>query len=297
MRVTTIMLTSTALYDLDNLREKYAKAQSSVNGRVLERPSEDPQRVVEAMDLSGIKLRLDRARRSGQDAREWLTIAENGVSALIDQIQAAREVAVQSGSPSGLNVDAREGLAQNIEAIRDAMLREMNGQHRDQYIFSGWKTTTKPFDNDGNGGVTYVSGSNGEITRDVAPGLAVAVNVPGDRLLADGDFTKTLSDIAQNLRNGALDQISTTRIVELDKALSNLTTIRSDLGIRQVQIEQYMTYAQESLVQIENRLTEITGADLESAVLKMTEAQNAYQAAVASFAKALPTSLIDYMLR
>ncbi len=42
MRVTNSMLLNQALFDLEGLREKYAKAQAAVNGRALERPSEDP---------------------------------------------------------------------------------------------------------------------------------------------------------------------------------------------------------------------------------------------------------------
>jgi flagellin-like hook-associated protein FlgL len=74
-----------------------------------------------------------------------------------------------------------------------------------------------------------------------------------------------------------------------------LTVQRSDVGVRQNQADQYSEYAQNDLYEIEDRLGKISGGDLESAVLKMTEAQNAYQAALASFAKALPQSLLDYL--
>jgi flagellar hook-associated protein 3 FlgL len=97
------------------------------------------------------------------------------------------------------------------------------------------------------------------------------------------------------LRSGNNTAVFTTKLKELSDELSHLTTVRSGLGVRQNQVEQFQTYAQDTLVTIEQRMTDITGTDMATAVLQMTQAQNAYQAALSSFAKALPTSLLDYM--
>lgn len=296
MRVTNAMLLNRAMYDLDGLRSKYAQAQEAVNGRALTRPSEDPLRVVEAMDLSGAKLRLERAQRSGQDARDWMMVTEFGLTTMIEILQRARELGVQAGGPSAQDPAAQEAIAQQVETMRESLLRQMNERHRDQYLFAGYKTNAKPFAANGTGGATY-SGDSGVITRDVAPGLAVGVNTPGDQLLAVGDFVQSLTDMAADLRAGDTSNISNDRLVEISDALSHLTVLRSDLGARQQQVEQYESFAQDTLIQIEDRLTKISGVDLETAVLKMTEAQTAYQAALASFAKALPVSLLDYMMR
>jgi len=291
------MLMNQSLYDLGRLRQNYAKAQASVNGRVLERPSEDPQRVVEAMDLSGAKLRLERATRSGEDAREWLVAAESSVSNMIDRLQAVFEVTVQAGSPSTQEPESREALARQVEIIRESLMRELNNQHREQYLFAGWKTDTQPFSNGPGGSAAYTVGDNQLIQRDIAPGLSIAVNVPGSKLVTPVDFMKTLTDIAADLRAGRTLDVTGPRAIEVKKALDGLNLIRADLGIRQRQVSQYEEFAQDAVLVLEERLTDLTGGDLETAVLRMTEAQSAYQAALASFAKTLPTSLIDFMLR
>lgn len=296
MRVTNAMLLSQAMYDLNGLRQKYAKAQSAVNGRALERPSDDVQRVVEAMDLSGAKLRLERSQVAGQDAREWMSVVENGLTTMIETLQNAREVAVQGGSPSSRDPDAHQALAKAVLMMRDSLLQQMNGRHRDQYLFGGWRTDAIPFELE-DGGANYVANNSGSLMRDIAPGLSVAINIPGDQLLAQGDMIKTLTDLADDLMNGRTDEVVGDRLKEIDQALGHLTILRSDLGVRQQQVAQYESYALDTLLQIADRMTDITGTDLETAVLQMTEAQTAYQAALASFAKALPTSLLDYMLR
>lgn len=297
MRVTNAMLMSQSLNDLDYLRRKYAKAQAAVNGRVLERPSEDPQRIVEAMDLSGAKLRLERAKRTGEDAKEWLQASESSLAAMGEQMHAAMDIAVQAGGAGGFDAPSREGFAKALEGIRDALMREMNSKHRDQHLFSGWATNVLPFTIDNAGAGTYVAGNSGTIKRDIAPGLSVDVNIPGDRLMAGGNFIKTLSDMASDLRNGDVNTVTTQRLEELKGGFAQVSTLRSELGVRISHVEQYDSFALEGLEQLEGRLSELTGADLEESVLRMTEAQTAYEAALASFAKALPTSLIDYMLK
>lgn len=302
MRVTQSMLVSSSLRDLDLLRQKYKKAQDAVNGRVLERPSDDPQRVVEAMDLSGAKLRFERTQRTGQDSREWLTIAETHMDALIEQLQAARDIAVQAGGPGAITPEAREGLARGIDTIRQAMLREMNARYRDQFLFAGWKTSfepsdpaQQPFTEDPATGAAVYNGTNNEILRDIAPDLPVSINIPGNQLLAAGDFLQSLAQMRDELLAGDSQTVTTTRLTEITAALDNMNRLRSDLGVRYATIEQYENYAEQAILNIEERLSKITGADLEVAVMQMTEAKTSYEAALVSFAKALPTSLLDYL--
>lgn len=297
MRVTNWMLLNSAIYDLAHLKEKYANAQKAVNGRSLERPSDDPQRVVEAMDLAGMKVRLERAQRAGEDAREWLAVTETSLSAMIDQLISVEEIAVQVGSPAMQEANARENLAKTVEGLRDALKREMNTKHRDKFLYSGWATDVTPFADDGAGGVNYVAGSNDQIIRDIAPGFGIPINVPGNDLLLAGDFIASLTQMADDIRNGQVDTVTTTRLAEVKAASSQLIGLRSNLGLHMKQVEQYEQYARDGLVNVEERLGKISGGDLAESVLKMTEAQQAYEAAIASFSKALPVSLLDYMFR
>lgn len=301
MRVTNAMMMNQALKDLGGLREKYAKAQAAVNGRALERPSEDPQRVVEAMDLSGMKIRLERSKRAGEDATEWLSVTETRMTAILDRLQGARESVIQSGSTGTLEPGARESLAHTLTAIRDSLMQELNGRHRDQYIFGGRHTDVPPFQLAPDGSAPYAppvdptNPTDGEVTRDVAPGLSVPINIPGNKLMAKGDFILTLSNMVQHLQSDQVGKVIGDDLKQLDLEMGNLTVLRSDLGIRQNQVEQFSDYAQTHLLDIEDRLSKISGVDLETAVLRMTEAATSYQAAVATFAKTLPTSLLDYL--
>lgn len=296
MRVTNTMLANRAIRDLDDLRTQYARAQSAVNGKVLTRPSDDPKRVEEAMQLSGMQLRMERIQRSGEDALAWLRVSESHLSIVIDRLQAAREAVVQSGGVLSLSAEGQQSLAYTLRSIRESLLQEMNSQYQGLYVFSGYKTDTVPFVELEDGTIQYQGGVDQELIRTVAPGFTIGVTVSGNRLHIP-EVVSALDQMISDLENGNLDNLTTTGLSAIDDALEDLTVIRSDLGLRQNRIQEYMEEAQDTILLIKERLTKISGGDLETAVLEMTQAQTAYQAALACFAKALPQSLIDYMLR
>lgn len=293
MRVTNWMLTNTALRELEGLRSAYAKTQKKVYGRALERPSDDPQRVIEAIDLTAMQVKLERAQRATTDAKEWLSIAETSLTAMAEDLQAAQETMVQFGSPANQEPTARENLALQIEALRDAIKREMNAQHRDRYLFAGWATDTQPFADDGAGGVTY-QGSPHKIEREIAPGYKVAINVPGDKL--PGGIIGTLTEVAARIRTGTTEDVMDL-LDEVKDAANTLIARRSEVGLAYQQVEQFEDYARDGLITVQERLGKISGGDVANAVMDMTQAQQAYQVALSAFTMALPMTLLDYMFR
>mgnify|MGYP000848384908 FL=1 len=294
MRVTNWMLLNTAVRELDDLRAQYAKAQKKVYGRSLERPSDDPQRVVEAIDLTAMKVKLERAQRAATDAKEWLSIVETSLTAMAEDLQAAQETMIQFGSPANQEPSAKQNLALQIEALRDAIKREMNAQHRGRYLFAGWATDQVPFVDDGAGGVEY-KGSSHKIEREIAPGYKVAINVPGDML--PHDIIATLTEVAEEIRAGNVSRVTGELLGKVKDAADVLLARRSEVGLAYQQVEQFEGYSRDGLITVEERLGEISGGDIADAVMQMTQAQQAYQVALSAFAMALPKTLMDYMFR
>lgn len=294
MRVTNYMLLRTAIQDMEHLRSQYAEAQKAVYGRSLERPSDDPARIVEAIDLTGMKVKLERAQRAATDAKEWLSIAETSVAAIGEHLASAEETMIQFGSPANQEPQARESLALQIEGLRDAIKREMNAQHRGRYLFAGWATDKEPFEDDGSGGVNYV-GSSHKTEREIAPGYKVTINIPGDKL--PHGIVATLTQVAQEIRAGNVTNVTGALLGQVKQASADVLARRSDLGISMKQVEQFEGYSRDGLITVEERLGEISGGDIADAVMRMTEVQQSYQVALSAFSKALPLTLMDYMFQ
>ncbi len=298
MRVTNWMLMRTAVRELDALRTHYAKAQKKVYGRTLERPSDDPQRVIEAIDLTAMKVKLERAQRAATDAKEWLSIAETSLAAIAEDLQAAQETMIQFGSPANQESTARENLALQIEGLRDAILREMNAQHRGRFLFAGWATNQKPFEADPDTGKLTYSGTSHKIEREIAPGYKVAINVPGNRFLDDtADIIETLTTVANEIRDGNVTAVTGDLLGKVKASADRVLAMRSEVGISMQQVEQFEGYSRDGLITVEERLGEISGGDVADAVMEMTQAQQAYQVALSAFSMALPMTLMDYMFR
>ncbi len=295
MRVTNWMLVNTAIRELEDLRTQYAKAQKKVYGRVLERPSDDPQRVIEAIDLNGMKVKLERVQRAAMDAREWLSIAETSLAAMYEDLQAAYETMIQFGSPANREDTARKNLALQIEALRDAIKREMNTQHRGRYVFAGRATDTQPFVDDGSGGVQY-QGSPHKIEREIAPGYKVAINVHGEELPHTMNVIGVLTQVADLMRDSTADPDKVMQYLsDVKDAMDELLARRSEVGLAYQQVEQFEGYARDGLIAVQERLGKITGGDIAEAVMEMTQAQQAFQVALTAFSMALPKTLMDYI--
>jgi len=134
--------------------------------------------------------------------------------------------------------------------------------------------------------------------REIAPGYRVKISIPGNWL--PSTIIEDLSQMADVMESGdpdAIQEVTTNYLAKVNAAMDELIRLRSEVGLSYAQAERYDTYARDSLINIEERLGVVSGGDLADAVLKMTEAYNAYQAAIAAFSKALPVSLLDYMIR
>lgn len=305
MRVTNWMLVNTAIRELEGLRYQYAQAQKKVYGRSLERPSDDPRKVVEAIDLTAMQIRLERAQEAATDAKEWLSVAETSLASIIEDLQSVQATMIQFGSPANQESTARQNLAIQIEGLRDAILREMNAQHRGRYLFAGWATNRQPFVMNADGGVDYF-GTGHKIEREIYPGYKVTINIPGTRFFItadessyheDIDIIKTLSQAAEEIRNGNMSAVTGELLAKVKIVTDRMIALQSEIGLSMQQVEQFEGYARDDLITVEEQLGKITGGDVADAVMRMTEAQQAYQVALAAFSMALPKTLMDYMFR
>lgn len=287
MRITTQMLYQQATRHLSPLRDRIAKAQDAVHGKTLTRPSSDPVKVIQTLDASEAMRRAERTLRTADDVLDWLSAMETAISAMADRLLDAQDVVMTAGGANISDPSSREALALEIEKIRDSLLSLANTRYRNRYIFAGFKTDTKPFSDDPlTGGVTY-AGDGGRIQQEVVPGIVVASNMPGDLLLEKGDFFQTLTQLANDLRANSQQEILEERLREIREAYNWLADLRGEIGTRYKQVEVHRQASQDLQILLEERVAEITGVDVETAVLELYTAHNAYQIVLGSIQRVI----------
>lgn len=140
-------------------------------------PSDDPTGAVRIVDLKSAIGRVEQYQDNADSARSRLEQEESVLFGVTNLLQRSRELAVQGNNGATLSVEDKQALAYEIRMLADeleglANTRDSNGD----YIFSGYKTGTKPFTRTATDTYTY-SGDQGQRQ----------LQISADRTIADGD--------------------------------------------------------------------------------------------------------------
>jgi flagellar hook-associated protein 3 FlgL len=311
MRITNNVMTNRLLADLRTTYGRMAQTQDQIaSGKRINSPSDDPLGAAAARlrrsDLDGI----DRHREGAHTAASWLDASETALSRVNDQLQRARELAIQGANGTLTRVD-RMRIADEIDQLAASAKDVMSIKVGDTYIFAGTATTTAPYDVAN--GDAY-QGNAGQVLRDVGPGVSVQLNaqvqtVPsgsspltGRALLGDGGgdgrVLDTLRTLAAHLRGTtAADAaaLGTTDLQALDANLRAVTDARSVIGATQNRVEAAITRLDDLEMTGKTVLSDIEDTDLAKALSDLSMQQTAYQAALRSGAQIIQPSLLDFL--
>lgn len=285
------------LYNLDRIRERMYRLETDIaTGTFLHRPSDGPADVVNTVRLRGARERLTRYQRNMDDAAARLRTTEGAIADLVEIIRRASELVVQ-GANETYTPEAREAIAQEIDELLKYAVQVGNATYGDEYLFAGFNTGQPAFTLNltPTPSVAY-NGDTGTITREIAPGQSVAVNVGGAVLRDAGggvDLFDSLIRAADNLRNnpGALQ----TSLGELEQVTDHLLQLQATIGARQRAIELSQDRALDLQVTLEQHIEKTSGVDIERALIDFKKQETAYQTALGMAARILPPSLLDFL--
>src|SRR5690606_37820875 len=204
--------------------------QVSTNKRV-ERPSDDPSAASAAAVERARVAGTDRYIASGNSATSRLSVADTALSDLINQITAAQTTALAARG-SHVTQTQRDAYALDLEALRDAMLRDVNTQFRGQYIFGGATATVAPYTKDASGVVSAYQGSTLEVGVDVDEEHVVQIAYNGEALVkgSDPDDLFVVMDRAINAVRNADGPALDAAMADLERALERATVMQSRVG-------------------------------------------------------------------
>jgi flagellar hook-associated protein 3 FlgL len=110
----------------------------------------------------------------------------------------------------------------------------------------------------------------------------------------DNDIFKTLEDLKTALTDDNVSGIQNA-MTRLDNHFDHISTKISDLGSKMIRMEIKGNILQGMDIANTERLSNIEDADIAEAIIELKQKELAYQAALASSAKVMKLSLIDYL--
>ena len=287
MRVANKTVYDAVRFNLANIQEQLHKANQVVaTGKRITDLSDDPVRLTESLHVRSALSNIEQLGRNISMGTSWLAASESSLSQVQDIISDTRALCIQMANATMPAADraAAAGIVQNnIDEIVSLGNTEVNGQ----YIFAGWKTDTVPFGQDG----TYY-GDNHAFTIKIGNDTTIEVGSDGQAIF-QALFT-TLSDLKVALQANDVDSIMAAT-TNLDTDFDRITTKISDIGSKMLRMETKEKIYQDAIITNTERLSEIEDADIAAAIIDLESRQMVYQAALASSARVMELSLVDFL--
>lgn len=215
MRITESAIYGTVLSNLrSNLREIDLLNYQISSGNKVRYASDDPVATHQTMWYQSDLERTGQFVKNIGEARDWLSATDGALDKAGSLLQRARLLTVQGANDTNVALD-RDALAREVDQLANELLDVANLQHGSRYLFAGSDTLNGDFNDapfqatraaDGTlTDVTY-AGDQQAIYREVDEGVALQVNVLGDRVfqatnhVVTGGLT-TINDPNAALRN------------------------------------------------------------------------------------------------
>src|SRR3954447_26493095 len=149
MRVTQSMLSNNMLRNLSTSYNQMGKLQEQITtSKKVNRPSDDP---VVAMKGMGYRMQVDKVhqfQRNLGEVNNWLDSSDDALDKVGQTLHRAKELMTQAAN--GTNSDSdKEAILKEMEQLQQHVQSLGNTKVGDKYIFSGTKTGSPLFKDDG----------------------------------------------------------------------------------------------------------------------------------------------------
>lgn len=185
MRISTRQSYDMALNSMLGQQGKLSETQLQISeGKRILKPSDDPIGSGIALNLRQQVTLSKQFNENGQSADHTLKVIESSLSSVTDILDRVRELTVQ-GLNGTLTYADRESIAIEMERRLEEMLGVGNTQIGDsKYLFSGFRTETRPFTQDIAGNITY-NGDQGKHLVEVNTSVKVQTNLSGSEIFME----------------------------------------------------------------------------------------------------------------
>jgi flagellar hook-associated protein 3 FlgL len=202
MRITNQAQQATALSNLFRITEDLFRANERVaTGLRVNNPSDDPSAFRDSLTLKTSISQRERFGRTIDANKVFVEAADSALNSVGLGLIRARELGLQSLSGTD-TAETRNFAATELGNIIDQALQAANSRVKNQFLFSGTRVRTQPYNKTG-AGIEYL-GNQKRFTVEIADNQQVPVLFPGSEVFAaDLNPRLTTSTLLSDLNGGA----------------------------------------------------------------------------------------------
>lgn len=313
MRVATNSYLNSMIDNVNGLSAQMDQLQNqATTGLSVQAPSDNP----EAMESTLDDLASESAQQQYSSNITTLQTQGNVIYSSLESIQTivsqAQSIATEAGSGTASQTDLNDYASQVGSLIQQA-LAAANTQDPStgQYLFGGTNSGQPPFaaTTDAGGNVTGVTyqGNSTVNQVEIAPGVTVAVDVPGANSLGSGapglitnsqtgaDLFNHLIALQNDLQTGNTSAVTGTDTQNLQKDENNITYQVANNGNVQTQLKTASTNATNQVTDLNQSITNASSANMVQTMVDLNQVQNSYEAALETTSRVMQISMVDFL--
>ena len=285
-------------------------------------PSDDPVGNAKLMTIRNETLDNKQFESNANLAKTFLNFTDTSLDEVTNLLVRAKELAIAQSSSASNGPDSRSMVAEEIKHIQQEVGAISNRKLGDRFVFSGYKTNTQPFDEQGN-----YHGDDGKIMVEVQKDVFVGMNLPGRDVFsgvpnavdkaqaaspdaaqqvspelavqqqaarAQDDIFRTLETLRVGLMTNDVDTIRST-LDPLEKIRDRVITARAQVGARLGGIENSENSMQKANGFNAELQSNIEDADIIQVVSDMAREETVLRASLQASNKLIQPTLLDFL--
>lgn len=292
MRVTQSIVSRNLMHNISQSREKMEQLQQmAASGKEVTSSSSDPVQFARASRYREMLAQNDQYIRNIGNARGMT----DNYSMLLDDIHSqvlnAKSMAIQ-GTDIAASATDRQVLSEYVEKIIEEVVALSNSSYLGKAVFAGTATKEQtPFEYVGN--QVHYHGNSGSISRRIAEGVEVDINIDG----------KTLEDTALfdsliNLRDALQTNDKTTLVNLIDTintTAENVLSLSSQVALDNNHLDMAENRINTAQTNILSFLSQTEDADLAEVIMGYNSQEMAYRAALETTSRAISLNIMDFI--
>lgn len=301
MRITNNTLTGNYLRNLTrNLKEMQKYQNQLSSGKEVNKPSDNPMLVSKIMNLDNTIRENEQFKKNIDDSLGWTQTADGSLSEVSATLLRARDLIVY-GANGTLSDTDRLALKAEVDVLSEQLNQVLNTNFDGRFIFGGKETTKPPFQME-DGVMTYM-GSEDDLTRKIAPQVALTIMTNGSKITTlppgntavNGNLGELMSKVSAALESGDMTALSGDLLGDMDKHIDNVIRVRSKMGATHNRLEAAADRNSSENLNMTELLSKSEDIDLAEKMMQFSVMSTVYQASLATGAKILQPSLLDYI--
>ncbi len=297
MRVPTRSTSDNVIGQLQKLGTKQAQLQKqiSTNQRIF-LPSDDPAAMGRMLAIGSEQNRIVQYRRNIDVASSVAQASYSGLNSLNNLASRAGELSTLGRGVLGNDAAASYGA--EVDQVLEQAVQLGNSRFGNDYLYAGTALDTEPFavTRDAAGKITDVT-YNGDLQQSavsLSDTASLNPRTEGDTNLGIRDFIKQLVALRDALNVNDTTAVSAAG-AGLETSTDTMISGISQNGAIQLRIEVAQAQQGARSDSLEKLASSESDVDLAGTVVKLSQATNSYEAALASASKIMNLSLLDYL--